>query len=215
MIPVGVQWMKTISDAISSIFYYFWLFVTLLLLFRPYQLKGLRKTLFLVCSVAYCLDAGYRLVLQKAGVWYYMAQKVYQTPLYLFFFVSISIQLYVVGKPFCARSTKMLLSLMCKMIVPFCLPIICGIFTSDVVYGVYIKQTNKRRKASNCSLSPSYWTGCENCITNLCSAVMEHYLSGYSYVLLTPMYFGTPIRLGLLSTLTANQTTDSKCVSSE
>ena len=35
-IPIRVQWIKTISDAISVSFYYFWIFVTLLFLFRPY-----------------------------------------------------------------------------------------------------------------------------------------------------------------------------------
>ena len=192
MIPVGVQWIKTISDAISSIFYYFWLFVTLLLLFRPYQLKGLRKTLFLVCSVAYCLDAGYRLVLQKAGVWYYMAQKVYQTPLYLFFFVSVSLQLYVVGEPFCARSTKMLLSLMCKMIVPFCLPIILGIFISDVVYGVYIKQTNEGKLLIALFLP---LTGLAvKIVSRICVQRLWNITHpGYSYVLLAPLYFGAAV----------------------
>ena len=42
-IPVRVQWTITISDLIACALFYAWTFANLLLLFRQYQLKGLKK----------------------------------------------------------------------------------------------------------------------------------------------------------------------------
>ena len=106
LIPIRVQWMKTISDAISVIFYYLWVFVTLLFLFRPYQLKEMRKTLILVSFVAYFLDVGYRISLQVFGIPYYESAVVFQVPIYACLLISMCLQLYLVGKQFCAHSKK-------------------------------------------------------------------------------------------------------------
>ena len=36
-VPVGLQWVRAISDQLAIVFYYFWPFFNLLLLFRPYH----------------------------------------------------------------------------------------------------------------------------------------------------------------------------------
>ena len=192
LIPIGVQWMKTICDAISVIFYYFWLFVTLLFLFRPYQLKGLRKKLILVCCVAYYLDIIYRVVLQVIGMPYYKSATVLQIPIYINLLISISLQLYLVGKEFCARSTKKLFSLMCKMIVPFCLPLLAGIFLSDVLYKEYLKQTNER-KLIIALFAPLLGVAVK-VISRICVQRLWNISHpGYSYVLLVPLHYGTAV----------------------
>ena len=43
-IPVHVQWVRSISDAVACVFLYASFFVYILFLFRPYQLMGERKT---------------------------------------------------------------------------------------------------------------------------------------------------------------------------
>ena len=197
LIPIRVQWMKTISDAISSFFYYFWFFGIALFLFRPFQLKGVRKTLFLILFVSYCLDASYRLVLVKVGVWYYLAPKVYQTPLYSFFFLSVCLQLYVLGKQFRARPIKMLLVLMCKMLLPFCLPVVFGIFLSDVIYGIYITKPIEGKLLI--ALFAPVVVVVLKIVSRLCVQRLRNITHpGYSYVLLVPLYYGTAVVLRAL-----------------
>ena len=189
LIPIGVQWIKTISDAISVIFYYFWLFVTLLFLFRPYQLKGLRKKLILVCCVAYCLDTAYRVVLQVIGIPYYKAATVLQILIYSCLILSICLQVYFVGRHFCVRSSKSLTS---KMIVPFCLPLIFAMFLSDVVYKKYIKETNEG-KLVIALFSPLGGVAVK-VISRICVQRLWNISHpGYSYVLLAPLYCGTAV----------------------
>ena len=47
LIPIQVQWFRTISGAILYGFVYFWYFLIRLFLFRPFQLSGTKKILFL------------------------------------------------------------------------------------------------------------------------------------------------------------------------
>ena len=67
-IPVKIQWIRTLSDVIGVAFLYMWFFVGMLFLFRPYQLKGVKRKLILVAFVFYCMDTVYRVVLQVFGI---------------------------------------------------------------------------------------------------------------------------------------------------
>ena len=52
LIPIQVQWLRAISGAILNGFVYFWYFSIVLFLFRSFQLTGVKKLLFLVCSAS-------------------------------------------------------------------------------------------------------------------------------------------------------------------
>ncbi|KAL9956476.1 hypothetical protein ACROYT_G037955, partial [Oculina patagonica] len=67
-IPIQVQWMRTISGVILAAFHFLWFFLSMLFLFRPYQLMGVKRKLFLVSCLLYCLDAIYRVALQALGI---------------------------------------------------------------------------------------------------------------------------------------------------
>ena len=75
-LSVRMQWVRTISEEIASVFYYFWSFFNVLLLFRPHQLTGVKRKLVLASSLSYCLDAAYRLSLQAVGKPYYILPKI-------------------------------------------------------------------------------------------------------------------------------------------
>ena len=111
----------------------------------------MRKTPILVLFDAYCLDiSSYSVVrLQIIGMRYYESATVLQVPIYTRLCLSICLQRYLVGKRFKARSTKKLLSLMCKTILPFCFTLISGILFSDVLCAEYLKQTNEGKLAIN------------------------------------------------------------------
>ena len=57
-------WIRKLSDIISCVFLYLWFFGGVLLLFRPYQIMGLKGKLFLVAFLLFSLDALYRVALQ-------------------------------------------------------------------------------------------------------------------------------------------------------
>ena len=66
-IPVKVQWVRSISAAISTVFLYPSFFVCMLFLLRQHQLKGIKRRLLLVICIAWFLDTTYRLYLQAKG----------------------------------------------------------------------------------------------------------------------------------------------------
>ena len=189
-IPTHVQWMRTISDAVSVVPYYAWIFVNLLFLFRPYQLKGVKKKLLLICFVAYCLDISYRVSLQFLATPYYLwPTKLIQSPMYVVFFVSVFSQLYLVGRNFSMGSRINLLTSTCKMIVPICFPFISGILICDYLYPFYVKQDveGKLVIALFSPLAPLVMkTISRVCVQRLWNITHP----GYSYVLLAPLYLG-------------------------
>ena len=198
LIPNRVQWIRTISDAISVVSYYIWLFVNLLFLFRPYQLKGMKRKLLLVSFLAYCLDILYRVALQVIATPYYLSStKLVQAPMYTVFFVSICLQLYLVGRQFCVLSRKKLLSLNCKMIIPICLPFVSGILVCDYLYPLYIKQ-NDEGKLTIAIFAPLTGVAVK-AISRICAQRLWNISHpGYSYVLLAPGYMGYAIGFRVL-----------------
>ena len=54
-IALQVQWLRKISRVILYAFIHFWYFAIILLLFRPFQLMGVKSKLILVCCLIYCL----------------------------------------------------------------------------------------------------------------------------------------------------------------
>ena len=68
-IPLRVQWMRTIVIAMAYFFLYNWFFSNVLLLFRFYQLHGLKRKLFLAFSIPFCIDATYLLIVSHYRLW--------------------------------------------------------------------------------------------------------------------------------------------------
>ncbi|XP_020617618.1 uncharacterized protein LOC110055568 [Orbicella faveolata] len=197
LIPVPVQWTRTISDAISVVFYYIWLFVNLSFLFRSYQLKGLKKKLMLVSLSMYCLDTLYRVVLQVMGMPYYLAPVIYQIPIYTCLFTSICLQLFLVVRLLCVRSRKQRLTFMCKMTTPTFLMMITSVLISDYLYAAYLKQNNKGRLAI--ALFAPLSGLALKIVSRICAQRLWNITHpGYSYVLLAPCYYGTAIIFRIL-----------------
>ena len=68
LIPIRVQWMRTISCSIAYFLVHILFFMNVLFVFRQYQLKGVKGKLFLPCCVAYSFDVAYRVILQALGM---------------------------------------------------------------------------------------------------------------------------------------------------
>ena len=122
---VFVQWTRTIADIISTAFYYICPVLTLFLLFRPYQLKGVKKKLILESFVMYCLDSLYRGVLQAWGKSFFkligLLSALSVGLVYFFVFTNVSLLFYFAVKHVLVRPQPRLVFLICKVTMPtFC-----------------------------------------------------------------------------------------------
>ena len=192
LIPIRVQWTITISDLIACGLFYVGSFSTMLLLFRRHQLKGLKRTLVLICCVVYFLDASYRVVLQVVGKPFYKGPAGYRAPLYIFFASSLCLQFYHIVRNFGLQSKRKVASLVSKLTIPSCLLFIVGFATVFLFYPEYNKQ-NKEGKmliALFCPLIAVF----AKAISRICvQRLWNITYPGYSYVLLVPLYFGSAV----------------------
>ena len=146
LIPIQVQWFRAISGAILYGFVYFWYFSIVLFLFRSFQLTGVKKLLFLVCFLLFCLDALYRVALQALGKSFSNSSQaqLQGIPCNVLFLVSVCLQLYVITNHFFRQSRRKKLGLFFQLMVPGCIPLIVGSHIGEfVVYPAYNKQNGK------------------------------------------------------------------------
>ena len=138
-IPVRIQWIRTWSDVIGVAFLYMWFFVEMVFLFRPHQLKGLKRKLVLVAFVFFCADTVYRVVLQVFGISHSQLSVIQKIPLEVLFLISICCQVYPLTNHF--RNLSSRASLFIKLTTPICFPFFIVIFTASFIYPMYNKQT--------------------------------------------------------------------------
>ena len=98
---IQVQWIRSVSGIIACSFNHFWFFILALFLFRPFQLTGIRRKLFLVYLISYALDTIYRVALQGLGISHSHISNPLRTPLKAFFFSNQCLQFYMLTKYLC------------------------------------------------------------------------------------------------------------------
>ena len=195
-IPVRVQWTITISDLIACALFYAWTFMNLLLLFRPYQLKGLKTKLILAGCVIYSLDALYRVVLQVLGKPFYHMSALYKVPLYTFFIFNIFLQNYLIAVSFNLRGAKMA-TLIGKMTIPLCFTFIVAFIIVIFVYPAY-NQKHNEGKLLIAIYSPLIGVALK-VISRICVQRLWNITHpGYSYVLLAPLYYMSAVMFRVL-----------------
>ncbi|XP_078347277.1 uncharacterized protein LOC144632481 [Oculina patagonica] len=105
-IPVKVQWTRSISFVIHSAFLHLSFLLAMLFLFRPYQLMGVKRKLFLVCWLGYCLDALYLMALQALGLSQSKPSSIQKIPYIFIGVISGCWQVYLVTNHFRMRRTR-------------------------------------------------------------------------------------------------------------
>ena len=81
-------------------------FVGMLFLFRPYQLKGVKRKLILVAFVLSCVDTVYRVVLQVFGISNSQLSVFQKIPLNIISLSSICWQVYLLTNHFRKLSSR-------------------------------------------------------------------------------------------------------------
>ena len=192
-----IQWIRSVSDIIACSFNYFWFFILVLFLFRPFQLMGIRRKLFLVCLITYALDTIYRVALQGLGISHSYISYPLTIPLNAFFFSNQCLQVYVLTKYLCPRSQKKM-ALFFKMIVPSSFGFfaaILGVYV--IIYPAYMKE-NSNGKLLIATFSPLLGV-----VVKVASRICVQKLynithPGYSYILLSPVYCGAAVLFRVL-----------------
>ena len=192
-IPSQIQWMKCISGILSSAFVYMWFPVSMLLLFRPYQLIGVKMKLALAAFSVYCLDTLYRVGLQAFEVLQSKAFTSPKLPLNFLFLLSVCLQVYLVTSHFSVSlSRRQRVYLFLQLILPSCFSYIVTFITIYTIYPAYNKQKNEG-KLLIAILAPLVGF----VLKVICRISVQRLRNvthpGYSYVLLAPLYFGSAI----------------------
>ena len=201
VISARVEWLTTIADIISCFFYYICPLLNLFLLFRPYQLKGVKRKLILVSFVMYCFDSLYRGVLQALKKPFFKLSALYSSlsnvPVYMLVFTNVCLLSYFAAKHVIVRPRPKLPFLICKMAMPTCLAIISGFVIRYFVYPAYNKQDSEGK------LLITIFSPLMGVVVKAVSRICVQRLwnithPGYSYVLLAMLYFLLAIMFRIL-----------------
>ena len=198
-IPLQVQWTRTISGSILCAFLYIWYFTNLLFLFRPFQLMGVKKKLFLIFCIFYCLEAVYRTLFQYLGFSQSKLSKLQKIPLNALFITSVCWQAYLITKHFCGHiwSRKQKLILFFQLTVPGGFSFLLSILITSLIYPLYHKQ-NKDGKLLIALFAPL--VGVFLKVISRISVQRLYNIThpGYSFVLLVPLYCGAAVIFRIL-----------------
>ena len=193
---IQMQWMRSMSDVIACAFKYIWFFILVLFLFRPFQLMGIKRKLFLACLITYSLDTIYRVVLQASGISHSHISYSLIIPLKVLFLSNQCMQVYILTKYFCSSSQKKM-PLFFKMVVPSSLGLLASVLGFYlIIYPAYNKE-NSIGKLLIATFSPLVGVVVK-VASRIC--VQNVYIThpGYSYVLLSPVYCGAAVLFRVL-----------------
>ena len=201
VISARAEWLTTIADIISCFFYYISPLLNLFLLFRPYQLKGVKRKLILVSFLMYCLDWLYRGALQAWGKPFFELSALYSSlsnvPVYMLVFTNVCLLFYFAAKHVIVLPRLKLAFLICKMAMPTCLAIISGFAIRYFVYPAYNKQDTEG-KLLIAIFSPLMGV-VGKAVARICVQRLWNITHpGYSYALLAPLYFPLAIMFRIL-----------------
>ena len=199
-IPMKLQWVITLSKVFFIWFMYHWFFLNVLLLFRPFQISGLKLRIFLLCFVPFCLDSAYRIVMQVFGISIanFKFKALQLIPCRILFYLSICSQIYMITRHFCNRPGIIRFKLILLFIVPCVSTNVVADLFSDLIYPAYNRQ-DKNRKVIIAIFAPLigvFLKGASRiCVQRLWCRISH---PGTSFVLLVPLYCGSAIVLRLL-----------------
>ena len=197
-IPLKLQWMQVTCNIISCFFLYIWVFLLALVLFRPYQLSGVKKKLFLCCIGMYFLDLLYRVTLQALGISKsFPLSKEQVIPLNILFVMGIFGHNYLLTNHLCLHSKRQKRAVFMLFSVIYCLPFIASAIITLFIYTMYNKQ-NEKGKMIIALFSPLiaviFKTTSRICVQRLWRITHP----SYSYVMMAPLYSASAIILRVM-----------------
>ena len=196
-IPIKIQWSRTISEVIYCMPIYAWFSLNTLFFFRPHQILGVKRNIFLISFVFYILDSLYRIALQGFGISHSELTRLQRIPGNAIFLLNVFIQAWILGRRFSTGAGTKKFKTMLLIVVPCVSAIVVAILVAYFVYPAYNKQ-NKTGKVYIAVFSPLI-TAALKSISRLCvQRLWRISHPGTSFVLLVPLYYGSAVMLRLL-----------------
>ena len=197
-IPIKLQWLITISEALLSGFLYFWFLINISFYFRPFQLSGVRKKMVIVSLLFYFVDSVIRIGMQAFGISHSKLTTLQRVPGETIFCLSSCALIYLMKMHFCFGPLIQHVKFMVLFVVPYALTQCVAILTVSCIYPAYNKQ-NASGKVMIAIFAPLIVVVLKAagriCIQRLWCRISH---PGTSFVLLAPMYYGSAIMLRLL-----------------
>ena len=145
-IPSNLQWIRAVSEAIFVFFFHCWLFVNSLAYFRPFQISGLKLTLFLTALAFYICDVCYR-VFQALVFSHFNLTNLQVLPGNVLFLLCLCVQVGIITKHFCTGPKNKQLSLFLSLTIPCFSTYVTGILVTYFIYPAYNRQDHIVGKA--------------------------------------------------------------------
>lgn len=196
-IPIKIQWSKTICESISCIPIYAWFFLNTLFFFRPHQVLGLKRKIFLISFVFYTLDLLYRLALQGFGISHSELTRRQRIPGNVLFLLSTFVHSLILARRLWTAVKTSKFKTMSLIIVPCVSCIVVGIVTAYLLYPAFTKQ-NKAGKVYIAVFAPLITVALKGMSRLSVQGLWRISHPGTSFVLLVPLYYGSAMMLRLL-----------------
>ncbi|XP_078347802.1 uncharacterized protein LOC144632913 [Oculina patagonica] len=198
-IPVQVQWMRSISDVIFAAFLNLPFFICVLFVFRPYQLMGLKRKLFLVYCFEYCFRALYLMALQALGISQSKPSTLQKIPFHFTSVISACWKVHLLTNHFRMRRTRsqQVIFFLQTIALP-CSILILSIPVAQIIYPAYIKQS-KEGKLLIALFSPLiglvFKVTSRICVQQLSRNIIH---PGYTYAPLALLYCASAVMFRVL-----------------
>ena len=202
-IPSKVQWLRLIANVISCFLFYIWYFSILLVLFRPYQLMGVKAKLFLAGMFAYVLDTLSQVIfkaLETTKRFPSISTKEHRDIIgYCLFLMGELLQIYFLINHLSpllpSKRQRRIFFLQLVAIIFF--PCLTGVILVSLIYPSYIKQSEKG-KLIIALFSPLLGVLCKT-VSRICVQRLWRITHpAYSYVLMAPLYLGMAVGFRVL-----------------
>ncbi|XP_044175095.1 uncharacterized protein LOC114969680 [Acropora millepora] len=184
---VNMQWIRSMSDVVSCAFLYIWSVVLFQILFRPFQLIGVKLKLFISCLFFYLLDSSYRIALQALGISHSKISALQKIPLNAIFLINQCFLIFLLANHFCLRTREKVVFVI-QMITPACFCFLMFFIVGSLIYPVFNAQ-DANGKLLIAVFAPLVGILLK-VISRICSQRFYYFFyPGFSYVLLSPLYF--------------------------
>ena len=184
---VKMQWIRSMSNVLSCAFLYLWSIALFQILFRPFQLIGVKLKLFVTCLFCYLLDSSYRIALQALGISHSKISALQKIPLNAIFLTNQCLLIFLLANHFCLRTRHKLIFVI-QMITPGCLCFLMFFIVGSLIYPVFNSQ-DANGKLLIAVFAPLVGLLLK-VISRICAQRFYNIMyPGFSYVLLSPLYF--------------------------
>ena len=139
-IPIKLQWVITISEVFSVWFIYLPCFFNIICYFRPFQISGLKSTLFFLCFGFYILDSGYRITMQALGLSQSRLTSTQKIPAMATYHINICVLFYVLTRHLNPGPIKRQIKTLLLLIVACVATQLSAVLVAYLIYPAYNKQ---------------------------------------------------------------------------